>query len=244
MGGTAIAANLPCGAWREHCKTFSPQWFLAVHATIPFVAMLRKAVLMPKWAILLTVAGASEWPRWWWHVGVAAAACGRFLADAYRSLTWPCLAPSCLQSRGRMWGRAWSGSACASSPPPAPARRPEPTASCRALRPAAGAPLKPHKRRRPGPSTLWWCCEARVRLSATALAQHSAPTLHTCKLFRSCAVEYIPSLSLRRRSTILSSLARHPLPSPPAPQQLPSVHGPAGRRACCHAAAAPAPECK
>ncbi len=60
MGGTAIAANLPCGMWREHTKKFSPQWFLAVHATIPFVAMLRKAVLMPKWAILLTVAGASE----------------------------------------------------------------------------------------------------------------------------------------------------------------------------------------
>ena len=60
MGGTAIAANLPCGAWREHTRKFSPQWFLAVHATIPFVASLRKAVLMPKWAILLTVAGASE----------------------------------------------------------------------------------------------------------------------------------------------------------------------------------------
>lgn len=31
---------------------------MAVHATIPFVAMLRKAVLMPKWAILLTVVGS------------------------------------------------------------------------------------------------------------------------------------------------------------------------------------------
>ena len=60
MGGTAIAANLPCGVWREHTTKFSPQWFLAVHATIPFVAALRKAVLMPKWALLLTVAGASE----------------------------------------------------------------------------------------------------------------------------------------------------------------------------------------
>ena len=42
---------------------FAPQWFLAVHAAIPFVAMLRKAVLMPKWAILLTLIGSSEW-RW------------------------------------------------------------------------------------------------------------------------------------------------------------------------------------
>jgi hypothetical protein len=44
--------------WREHTKKFSPEWFVAVHATIPFVAMLRKAVLMPRWAIFLTIAGA------------------------------------------------------------------------------------------------------------------------------------------------------------------------------------------
>lgn len=56
-----MAANLPCGAWREHTRKFSPQWFLAVHATIPFVAMLRKAVLMPKWAVALTLVAASEW---------------------------------------------------------------------------------------------------------------------------------------------------------------------------------------
>jgi hypothetical protein len=58
MAGTAILANVPCGMWREHTKKFSPEWVLAVHATIPFVAMLRKAVLMPRWAILLTIAGA------------------------------------------------------------------------------------------------------------------------------------------------------------------------------------------
>ena len=82
MGGTAIAANLPCGAWREHTRKFSPQWFLAVHATIPFVAMLRKAVLMPKWAILLTVAGASEsLLRGGWLVLVKAAYCCFLLSD-------------------------------------------------------------------------------------------------------------------------------------------------------------------
>ena len=60
MAGTAILANVPCGMWREHTKKFSPEWFVAVHATIPFVAMLRKApaVLMPRWAIFLTIAGA------------------------------------------------------------------------------------------------------------------------------------------------------------------------------------------
>jgi hypothetical protein len=58
LGATAIAANVPCGMWREHTRKFSPEWIVAVHATIPFVAMLRKAVLMPKWAVLLTILGA------------------------------------------------------------------------------------------------------------------------------------------------------------------------------------------
>lgn len=58
MAGTAILANVPCGMWREHTKKFSPEWVIAVHATIPFVAMLRKAVLMPRWAIFLTITGA------------------------------------------------------------------------------------------------------------------------------------------------------------------------------------------
>jgi hypothetical protein len=44
--------------WREHLPKFSPGWFVAVHVTVPFIAVLRKAVVMPKWAILLTVAAA------------------------------------------------------------------------------------------------------------------------------------------------------------------------------------------
>jgi acetaldehyde dehydrogenase (acetylating) len=58
LAATAAGANLPCGAWREHTDKFSLQWVLAVHATVPFVAMLRKAVLMPQWAILLTIAAS------------------------------------------------------------------------------------------------------------------------------------------------------------------------------------------
>lgn len=54
----AMAANVPCGVWREHTEKLSLQWFLAVHATIPIVAMLRRGVLMPRWALLLTLAGA------------------------------------------------------------------------------------------------------------------------------------------------------------------------------------------
>ncbi|KAG2450667.1 hypothetical protein HYH02_004507 [Chlamydomonas schloesseri] len=55
---TTAALNVPCGMWREHTEKFSSQWFIAVHATIPFIAMLRKAVIMPKYAILFTIAAA------------------------------------------------------------------------------------------------------------------------------------------------------------------------------------------
>lgn len=54
----AALLNIPFGTWREHTKKFSPEWFLAVHATIPLIAPLRKAVLMPRWAIALTIASA------------------------------------------------------------------------------------------------------------------------------------------------------------------------------------------
>ena len=52
------AANAPFGAWRTHTKKFSLEWFVAVHATVPFVAALRQATLLPKWALVLTIAGA------------------------------------------------------------------------------------------------------------------------------------------------------------------------------------------
>lgn len=58
IGAVTTAVNLPCGAWREHVEKFSPAWFVAVHASIPFIAMLRKAVLMPKWAMLMTISAA------------------------------------------------------------------------------------------------------------------------------------------------------------------------------------------
>lgn len=58
IGMVGMALNVPLGVWREHTKKFSPQWFLAVHATIPFIAMLRKAVVMPKYAIAFTIGSA------------------------------------------------------------------------------------------------------------------------------------------------------------------------------------------
>ncbi|KAG9452872.1 hypothetical protein H6P81_005776 [Aristolochia fimbriata] len=53
-----MAANVPLGIWREHTKKFSPSWFVAVHAAVPFIAMLRKSVLMPKTAMAFTVAAS------------------------------------------------------------------------------------------------------------------------------------------------------------------------------------------
>ncbi|KAL2896600.1 ATP-dependent RNA helicase A [Bienertia sinuspersici] len=58
IGVLGMAANVPLGIWREHTKKFSPAWFAAVHAAVPFLGMLRKCVLMPKTAMAFTI-GAS-----------------------------------------------------------------------------------------------------------------------------------------------------------------------------------------
>ncbi|XP_031483337.1 uncharacterized protein LOC116252871 [Nymphaea colorata] len=58
IGMLGMAANVPLGVWREHTKKFSPSWFVAIHAAIPFIAMLRKSVLMPKSAMAFTIAAS------------------------------------------------------------------------------------------------------------------------------------------------------------------------------------------
>ncbi|KAF9590769.1 hypothetical protein IFM89_038296 [Coptis chinensis] len=58
IGALGMAANVPLGIWREHTKKFSPSWFVAVHAAVPFIAMLRKSVLMPKTAMAITIAAS------------------------------------------------------------------------------------------------------------------------------------------------------------------------------------------
>jgi hypothetical protein len=58
VGAFSAAVNVPFGAWREHCEKFSGAWFVAVHAAVPFIAMLRKAVIMPKYALIFTIAAA------------------------------------------------------------------------------------------------------------------------------------------------------------------------------------------
>ena len=44
IGMMGMAANIPLGIWREHTKKFSPSWFVAVHAAVPFIAMLRTSL--------------------------------------------------------------------------------------------------------------------------------------------------------------------------------------------------------
>lgn len=58
IGVMGMAANVPLGIWREHTEKFSPSWFAAVHAAVPFIAMLRKSVLMPKSAMAFTIAAS------------------------------------------------------------------------------------------------------------------------------------------------------------------------------------------
>ena len=58
IGMLGMAANVPLGVWREHTEKFSPSWFAAVHAAVPFIAMLRKSVLMPKSAMAFTIAAS------------------------------------------------------------------------------------------------------------------------------------------------------------------------------------------
>lgn len=59
IGVLGMAANVPLGIWREHTEKFSPSWFAAIHAAVPFIGMLRKSVLMPKTAMAFTIAASA-----------------------------------------------------------------------------------------------------------------------------------------------------------------------------------------
>jgi hypothetical protein len=40
----ALIVNLPFGYWREGVAKFSPTWFVAVHAAVPLIILLRFAL--------------------------------------------------------------------------------------------------------------------------------------------------------------------------------------------------------
>ncbi|KAM7255565.1 hypothetical protein ACFE04_008463 [Oxalis oulophora] len=58
IGLLGMSVNIPLGIWREHTEKFSVSWFAAVHAAVPFIAMLRKSVLIPKSAMAFTIAAS------------------------------------------------------------------------------------------------------------------------------------------------------------------------------------------
>ncbi len=39
---SALALNLPFGAWRVRSRKFGPSWLLAIHLPIPFLFLLRR----------------------------------------------------------------------------------------------------------------------------------------------------------------------------------------------------------
>jgi len=48
-----FAINLPFGYWRGGLKKFSPAWFVAIHAPVPMVILLRYFLgLQFRWAAL------------------------------------------------------------------------------------------------------------------------------------------------------------------------------------------------
>ena len=41
LAGLIVLVNVPFGHWRVGVKRFTASWFIAVHATIPLIALLR-----------------------------------------------------------------------------------------------------------------------------------------------------------------------------------------------------------
>lgn len=54
----AVVANIPMGRQRADCEKFSPSWFFWVHASVPAIVAMRRALQLPRAAIVLTVSGA------------------------------------------------------------------------------------------------------------------------------------------------------------------------------------------
>lgn len=53
-----ITLNIPLGMWRYTVKKFSVSWFIAVHASVPFVIALRIWLQVPYWSVPVLIAVA------------------------------------------------------------------------------------------------------------------------------------------------------------------------------------------
>ena len=59
LAGLVLLMNLPLGYWRAKVKKFSVPWFIAVHAAIPLVVLLRIVMGIGwQWATFPLFAGA------------------------------------------------------------------------------------------------------------------------------------------------------------------------------------------
>lgn len=47
-----FVVNLPFGYWREGVRKFSPAWFVAVHAAVPLVVLMRLALDI-EWSLVI-----------------------------------------------------------------------------------------------------------------------------------------------------------------------------------------------
>jgi hypothetical protein len=71
LGLSALALNLPFGAWRVRTRKLSLSWFLSIHLPIPFLFLLRRACgLAWPWiglsllcAVGAQLLGGRLWPR-------------------------------------------------------------------------------------------------------------------------------------------------------------------------------------
>lgn len=53
-----FVVNIPLGIWRERTRKFSWQWFVAIHASIPFIIALRIGLHLHPIAIPINIAAA------------------------------------------------------------------------------------------------------------------------------------------------------------------------------------------
>lgn len=58
VAAIALVINLPLGALRYHTTKFGWEWALAVHGSVPFVSLWRRAAMIPLWGLPCTVGGA------------------------------------------------------------------------------------------------------------------------------------------------------------------------------------------
>ncbi|CAL4973238.1 unnamed protein product [Urochloa decumbens] len=120
-----MAANIPLGVWREHTKKFSPQWFAAVHAAVPFIAMLRKSVVMPRTAMVFTIAASIVGQT----IGSRAERirlrnlAAKGAVDSTTATMYPNKNGNCSDSEGKAWdplATKMAGSAARGAPAPTP----------------------------------------------------------------------------------------------------------------------------